>query len=58
MIFHEKDTLVKVPKRYKKMTIEQLEEECQKLINKSKARKMAFSKKGGSKQKSKISFYL
>lgn len=58
MIFHEKDTLVKVPKRYKKMSIEQLEEECQKLINKSKAKKMTFSKKSGSKQKSNISFYL
>lgn len=57
-MFHEKDTLVKVPKRYKKMTIEQLEEECQKLINKSKVRKMTFSKKKCSKQKSNISFYL
>ena len=58
MIFHEKDTLVKVPRRYKKMTIEQLEEECQKLINKSKTRKMAFSKKESPKPKSKVSFYL
>lgn len=58
MIFHEKDTLVKVPTKYKKMTIEQLEEECQKLVNKSKTRKTAFPPKRGSKQKSKISFYL
>ena len=58
MIFHEKDTLVKVPKRYKKMTIEQLEEECQKLINKSKTRKMTFSKKSDSKEEGNILFYL